>query len=221
MNPTRPASRKMLPNVGVAVDVCLWPGVPQLVEAGVVLDVHLAGGDVRRRELVAVGVEDRAQPLGRQVAAPAPRHFHPRSHGESKSGILEPGMEQCQLLEGDGSSIGRHAPVTVGERASRRRQVFEQQDEGPVLGRRCAVRPRDAHVHGRGEIGVEVRLALAHEAGPQHVPVGRVDRWKLHEQRRRTAVAGRIGQADTHPLVGGKRMVEDRNFDHLGSEHLR
>jgi len=55
-------------DMGVAVDVGLRAGVPQLVEPGVVLDVQLAGGHIRGRQRVEVLVEDGAHQLGGHLA---------------------------------------------------------------------------------------------------------------------------------------------------------
>jgi hypothetical protein len=55
-------------DVGIAVNIRLSAGVPQLIELGVVFDVQLAGGHIRSRNRVAVLVEDLAHELGDHIA---------------------------------------------------------------------------------------------------------------------------------------------------------
>ena len=83
-------------------------------------------------------------------------HGQPGGDGGAHGGIFEPGVEAGQLLQGDGSGVGRHAPRAVRERAPLGSQVFEEQGEAAVVGRGCVVGAGHPQVEGPGDIGVEL-----------------------------------------------------------------
>ena len=119
--------------MGVAVDVCLRPGVPKFVEAAVVLDVQLTRGDIGGRERLAVLVEYASEPLG-DVVVPYPGRPQPGGDRCAHSGILESGMEVGEVLESARGRVRRDAPPPVGERATGGDEVFEEQHEVAVVG---------------------------------------------------------------------------------------
>ena len=160
------------------------------------------------------------EPRGRLAHARAGRR-EPRRDAVALGGVLEAGVEDGEVLEPAGGGVGGDAPLAVRrEPAPAHREVLEQQDEAVALarGERAA---GDHHVHGRGDVGVELRLPLAHAGGADHLPVRGVDRRELHEQRRRAGAGRRVGEADAGALVGGEGVVEELDAGDLGAERFR
>ena len=92
-------------------------------------------------------------------------------------------MKTGQVLERAGGRVGRDAARTVGEDAAGGSEVLEEQHEASVLARLGPVGARHPEIDGRRHIRVELDLPLAHPARADHLPVRRVERQELDEQR--------------------------------------
>ena len=211
---------KDVADVGIAVHVRLWPGVPQRVEATMVLDVERARGRVRGSEHVVTLVEDRAQPLCGEVGAPHPRNVEPRSDRGAGCGVREPGVEAREVLERACRIVRGEAPRSVRERAPAGGEVFEHQREATAVVRSRVIGVRDPQIDRRRDVRVELHLPLAHAGGTDHFSVRGVERCQLHEERCRARLRGRVREADAHALIGGGGVIEDLDVLDFGVEHL-
>ena len=117
------------------------------------------------------------------------------------------------------SAVTLHSPSENAHPAGS--EVLEEDGEVAVIGRGREICVGHPQVEGPGDVGVEAGLPLAHAAGADHLPVDRVERCQLHEQRRRPLIWRRIAQGDPHPLVGGDRMIQDLHVHDLSAENLR
>ena len=147
------------------------------------------------------------------------------SHGATRArsaASSKRAWKRGELFERDCAGVGRHAPFAVGrELASACPEILEQEHEGVVVVARPEVAPGDQQLDGGGDVGVELGLAVAHADGADHLPVHRVERRQLHEQRRRPRVGGGVGEPEAGALVGGEGVVEQLDVGDLGAQRLR